>query len=58
MEDEKKIKKLLHLLEHTEEHFEIIINLMKELNLNAEGYEKLYDTLKNENEKLKKELSN
>ncbi|EHP84011.1 hypothetical protein [Methanotorris formicicus] len=56
--EEKKVKKLLHLLEHTEEHFEIIINLMKELNLNAEGYEKLYEELKKENEKLKKELPN
>ncbi|ADG13100.1 hypothetical protein [Methanocaldococcus infernus] len=53
MEREKLIKKLLHVLEHTEEHFETIISLLKELNLNYSEYEELYKKLKEANEKIK-----
>ncbi|MCQ6253449.1 hypothetical protein [Methanocaldococcus sp.] len=57
MEREKLIKKLLHTMHHTEEHFESIINQLKELGLDTEEYDDLYKKLKEINEKIKKELN-
>jgi len=55
-EKERKIKKLLHILKHTEEHFEELITSIEENGLNAKPYEKIYDILKDENNKLKEKL--
>ncbi|MDK2790468.1 MAG: hypothetical protein PWP15_975 [Methanothermococcus sp.] len=55
-EKEKKIKKLLHTLEHTEEHFEALIDMVKETGLDPEPYKKIYEKLKDENENLKNKL--
>ena len=56
MEREKLIKKLLHTLKHTEEHFEAIINQLKDIGLETNEYEEIYNELKELNEKVKKEL--
>jgi len=55
-EQEKMIKKLLHSLKHTEEHFEDLIKSIENCGLNPEPYKELYEKLKNENEKLKEKL--
>ncbi|WP_421078255.1 hypothetical protein Mjas_02775 [Methanothermococcus sp. Ax23] len=55
-EKERKIKKLLHSLKHTEEHFEELITSIESCGLNPEAYKELYEKLKNENEKLKEKL--
>ncbi|MBW9221927.1 hypothetical protein KKP97_02600 [Methanothermococcus sp. SCGC AD-155-C09] len=57
-ERERKIKKLLHTLKHTEEHFEELITSIEENGLNAEPYIKIYNMLKDENNKLKEILTN
>ena len=57
-ERERKIKKLLHTLKHTEEHFEELITSIEENGLNAEPYIKIYNMLKDENNKLKEKLTN
>lgn len=44
-------------MHHTEEHFESIINQLKELGLDTEEYDDLYKKLKEINEKIKKELN-
>jgi ribonuclease HIII len=56
-EQEKKIKKLLHSLKHTEEHFEELIQSIESCGLNPEPYNELYEKLKNENSKLKEKLN-
>lgn len=55
-EQEKMMKKLLHSLKHTEEHFEDLIQSIKSCGLNPGPYVELYEKLKNENEKLKEKL--
>jgi len=55
-EQEKMVKKLLHSLKHIEEHFEDLIKSIENCGLDSEPYKELYEKLKNENEKLKKEL--
>ncbi|WP_292460043.1 hypothetical protein [Methanothermococcus sp.] len=57
-ERERKIKKLLHNLKHTEEHFEELITSIESCGLNPDTYKELYEKLKNENEKLKEKLEN
>jgi hypothetical protein len=55
-EQDKKLKKLLHTLSHTEEHFEDLIKSIENCGLNAEEYIKLYEKLKEENNILKEKL--
>jgi len=56
MEKEKLIKKLIHTLNHTEEHFEAIISQLKDLGMDTNEYEKLFLKLKELNETVKKKL--
>ncbi|ABR56902.1 hypothetical protein [Methanococcus aeolicus] len=53
---DKKIKKLLHTLAHTVEHFEDLIKSIEDCGLNSGEYTKLKEKLKQENEKLKEKL--
>ena len=56
MEENKKIKKLLHILKHTEEHLEELIKYVEECNYNPEPYKTIYNKLKEENDKLREKL--
>jgi len=57
MED-KKLKKLLHILKHTEEHLEELIRYIEECSFNPEPYKEIYNKLKEENNKLREKLGN
>ncbi len=56
MDKDKKIKKLLHMLKHTEEHILELVDYLEDNNIPSKGYRDIYWKLKEENKKLEEYL--
>ena len=54
--EERRIKKLLHILKHTEEHLEELIKYIQECGYDPEPYKEIYERLKEENNRLRERL--
>lgn len=54
--EERRIKKLLHILKHTEEHLEELIRYVQECGYDPEPYKEIYQRLKEENDRLREKL--